>query len=105
MRYRSEYVVSISEDHPFLVTNSPISNALNIYSMKSGTQLCTYEPHGLKYYRGGCNIILAKLITCQNYVLIMGTTVKKREGSGRLFFEIFSIEQQMKARYVETSTV
>jgi hypothetical protein len=105
MRYTSEYVVSISEDHPFLVTNSSVSGTLNIYCMKSGTQLYTYESQGIRVPPFQSEVILVKLISCQNYVLIVGSTVKKRGEPGHLFFELFSIEQQMKARYVKTSTV
>jgi hypothetical protein len=73
--------------------------------MKTGTRLSTYKPQGIKNYPSESTIVIVKPDVCQNCVLIMGSTVKEEGGSGSLFFEIFSIEQQMKVRYVEKSTL
>jgi hypothetical protein len=107
MRNYGEYVISVSEDHSFLVTNDPRNSTLNIYCMKSGTRLHIYKPQGHKDYPGESTIMFVKLLARQNYMLIMGTTVKKSDRSnktGSLFFEIFSIEQKAKVKYIETST-
>ncbi|KAI8880959.1 hypothetical protein K501DRAFT_335048 [Backusella circina FSU 941] len=109
MRDYRESVISISEDHRFLVTNDPNGKALNIYCMKTGTRLHAYLPQALQNSPDKTTIMRVKIMKHQDYMLIMGTTTKQNQDaadeSRYLFFEIFSIAQKKRVKYVESDVL